>query len=131
MLLSDGSIVHFRERFRAAKCRWAIRSKRRAIARCWDSRSEHAEEIDRRYPKVVRRVGGYNLDEFVDQNKPVNLAKIMVGSEGTLGVVLEAKLNLVPLPKAKAVMVIGFEQLAGIADGGAGDSRTTNRRRWR
>ncbi len=41
----------------------------------------------------------------------MNLAKVMVGSEGTLGVVLEAKLNLVPLPKAKAVMVIGFEQL--------------------
>nr|MDP9115008.1 4Fe-4S dicluster domain-containing protein [Acidobacteriota bacterium] len=36
---------------------------------------------------------------------------IMVGSEGTLGVVLEAKLNLVPLPKAKAVMVIGFAEL--------------------
>ncbi len=44
-------------------------------------------------------------------SKPVNLAKIMVGSEGTLGVVLEAKLRLVPLPKAKAVMVIGFADL--------------------
>ena len=44
-------------------------------------------------------------------SKPVNLAKIMVGSEGTLGVVLEAKLKLVPLPKAKAVMVIGFADL--------------------
>ena len=53
----------------------------------------------------------YNLDEFVDQSKPVNLARIMVGSEGTLGVILEAKLNLVPLPKFKAVMVIGFEHL--------------------
>jgi FAD/FMN-containing dehydrogenase len=50
-------------------------------------------EIDRRYPKVLRRVGGYNLDEFTDPAKPVNLAKIMVGSEGTLGVVLEAKLG--------------------------------------
>src|SRR4029077_9603294 len=72
---------------------------------------EHAAEIDRRYPKILRRVAGYNLDEFVDQKKPVNLARIMVGSEGTLGVVLEAKVNLVPLPKFKAVMVIGFEEL--------------------
>src|SRR5262249_22731132 len=40
-----------------------------------------------------------------------NLAKIMVGSEGTLGVVLEAKLRLVPLPKAKVVMVICFRDL--------------------
>src|SRR3984893_9086171 len=108
VLLSDGSIVHFREMPRSevpagdtleAACYRAVLG----LAR------EHADEIDRRYPKVVRRVGGYNLDEFVDQSKPVNLAKIMVGSEGTLGVVLEAKLNLVPLPKAKAVMVIGFE----------------------
>ena len=53
--------------------------------------SEHAQEIDRRYPKVVRRVGGYNLDEFTDPAKPVNLSKLMVGSEGTLGIVLEAK----------------------------------------
>src|ERR1700681_1303701 len=110
VLLSDGSVVQFRERTRSdvpvgdtleAACYRAVLG----LAH------EHAEEIDRRFPKVVRRVGGYNLDEFVDQSKPVNLAKIMVGSEGTLGVVLEAKLNLVPLPKAKAVMVIGFEQL--------------------
>jgi FAD/FMN-containing dehydrogenase/Fe-S oxidoreductase len=71
----------------------------------------HADEIARRYPKIVRRVGGYNLDEFADPAKPVNLAKLIVGSEGTLGVVLEAKLRLVPLPKAKAVMVIGFADL--------------------
>ena len=76
-----------------------------------DLAAEHADEIDRRYPKILRRVGGYNLDEFADPSKPVNLAKIMVGSEGTLGVVLEAKLRLVPLPKAKAVMVIGFADL--------------------
>jgi len=110
VLLSDGSIVHFRERVRSD-----VPTGDTLEAACYRAvlglAQEHAAEIDRRYPKVVRRVGGYNLDEFVDQNKPVNLAKIMVGSEGTLGVVLEAKLNLVPLPKAKAVMVIGFEGL--------------------
>ena len=42
--------------------------------------------------------------------KPVNLAKLIVGSEGTLGIILEAKLNLVPLPKAKAVLVIQFQE---------------------
>src|SRR5205807_2061761 len=72
---------------------------------------EHADEVDRRFPKILRRVGGYNLDEFTDSSRPVNLAKIMVGSEGTLGIVLEAKLKLVPLPKAKAVMVIMFADL--------------------
>ena len=74
--------------------------------------AEYADEIDRRFPKVLRRVGGYNLDEFTQPDRPFNLAKMMVGSEGTLGVVLEAKLNLVPLPKAKAVMVVQFARSA-------------------
>ena len=72
---------------------------------------ELAGEIDRRFPKVLRRVGGYNLDEFVDPHKPFNLAKLMVGSEGTLGVMLEAKLNLVPLPAHKSVLAIQFATL--------------------
>jgi len=108
--LSDGSIAHFREIARSE-----IPVGDTLEAACYRTvlrlASEHAGEIDRRYPKILRRVGGYNLDEFVSASKPVNLAKIMVGSEGTLGVVLEAKLRLVPLPKAKAVMVIGFADL--------------------
>ena len=43
--------------------------------------AEHADEIDRRYPKVLRRVGGYNLNEFVD-SRPVNLAKMHGGLRG-------------------------------------------------
>lgn len=70
-----------------------------------------APEIDRRYPKILRRVGGYNLDCFVRPNEPFNLSKLLVGSEGTLGVILEAKLRLVPLPKAKALTVVHFEEL--------------------
>lgn len=72
---------------------------------------EYAGEIDRRFPKILRRVGGYNLDEFVKPDRPFNLSKLMVGSEGTLGVVLEAKINLVPLPAAKAVLAIQFADL--------------------
>ena len=68
-------------------------------------------KIDRRFPKVLRRVGGYNLDEFVDPAKPFNLAKLIVGSEGTLGLVVAAKVRLVPLPAAKAVLTIEFEAL--------------------
>jgi Fe-S oxidoreductase len=60
---------------------------------------------------VLRRVGGYNLDEFIRPGRRVNLSRLMVGSEGTLGVVLTAKLNLVPLPRAKAVMTIQFTDL--------------------
>jgi FAD/FMN-containing dehydrogenase/Fe-S oxidoreductase len=73
--------------------------------------SEHADEIDRRFPKVLRRVGGYNLDEFIPARVPFNLAKMIVGSEGTLAVILEATLNLVRLPKEKAVLVVQFREL--------------------
>jgi FAD/FMN-containing dehydrogenase/Fe-S oxidoreductase len=108
--LSDGSIVEFREFSRAHVPRGETLE-----AACYRSvlelASTHAAEIERRYPKILRRVSGYNLDEFTDAAKPVNLAKIMVGSEGTLGIVLEAKLRLVPLPKAKAILVIMFGDL--------------------
>ncbi len=108
--LADGSVAHFREIPREE-----VPAGETLEAACYRTvlrlASEHAAEIERRYPKILRRVGGYNLDEFADPAKPVNLAKILVGSEGTLAVVLEAKLRLVPLPKAKAAMVIGFAGL--------------------
>jgi len=110
VLLSDGSIVEFREIGRDE-----VPTGDSLEARCYRKvltlSAEHAEEIDRRYPKILRRVGGYNLERFVDTSAPVNLTKIMVGSEGTLGIVLEAKVRLVPLPKAKALMAILFDDL--------------------
>lgn len=69
------------------------------------------EEIERRYPKVMRRVGGYNLDAFPEEG-PWNLSHLIVGSEGTLATVLEAKLNLEPVPKTKVVSVAHFESVS-------------------
>jgi FAD/FMN-containing dehydrogenase/Fe-S oxidoreductase len=69
------------------------------------------EEVERRFPKILRRVGGYNLDEFTDPARPFNLVKLIVGSEGTLGIVVAAKVRLVPLPTAKAVLTIEFDDL--------------------
>jgi FAD/FMN-containing dehydrogenase/Fe-S oxidoreductase len=113
VVLADGSVAHFRPL--AADAAEAACAGSTLEAECYRrvlsvSRT-HADEIARRFPKVLRRVGGYNLDAFVDTGSPVNLAKLMVGSEGTLGVVVEAKLALVPLPKAKAVMAIQFHDL--------------------
>nr|NIV97117.1 FAD-binding protein [candidate division KSB1 bacterium] len=48
-----------------------------------ETATANKDEIDKRYPKILRRVGGYNLDEFVN-DQPFNLAKMIVGSEGTL-----------------------------------------------
>lgn len=70
----------------------------------------HAEEIDKRYPKILRRVGGYNLDEFI-KKQPFNLARIIVGSEGTLATITSVKLNLVPLPKVKVLGFVQFHNL--------------------
>jgi FAD/FMN-containing dehydrogenase/Fe-S oxidoreductase len=71
---------------------------------------QNKEEIKLRFPKVMRRVGGYNLDEFVYTDK-WNLAKLVCGSEGTLAVSLELKLNLEPLPKFKSVVVVHFAEI--------------------
>ena len=68
------------------------------------------DEIERRYPKVMRQVTGYALNEFVGTDQ-WNLAKLMVGSEGTLATVLEAKVNLEPLPKHKSLCVVHFAEL--------------------
>ncbi|WP_447555374.1 FAD-binding and (Fe-S)-binding domain-containing protein [Vreelandella sp. EE22] len=72
-------------------------------------------EIRAHFPKVLRRVGGYNLDLFDCQN-PIpydpqgraNLAHLFVGSEGTLGVSRRIKLRLSPLPEQKVLGVVNF-----------------------
>ncbi len=68
---------------------------------------ENAAEIGARYPNIPRRVSGYNLDEFLTDS-PFNLSRMVVGSEGTLCVVTEAKLNLVPRPTMTALSVLHF-----------------------
>ena len=110
--LSDGSVVTFGPV--SDRDLDGTRAGDTLEARCYrvvaELAEQHRDEIDRRFPKVLRRVGGYNLDAFTP-GRPFNLARLMVGSEGTLGVVLSAKLNLVPLPNAKAVLVIQFANL--------------------
>ena len=73
------------------------------------------EEIARRYPAVLRRVGGYNLDIYhpqsprpYTQDGSVNLAHLLVGSEGTLAYTQQLTLKLAPLPAAKALGVVNF-----------------------
>ena len=68
---------------------------------------QHKDEILARYPKIMRRVSGYNLDEFI-KPQPFNLSRILTGSEGTLATIVEAKMRLVPKPKWTAMDVIHF-----------------------
>ena len=74
--------------------------KIRAIA------AREAEEIEQRFPKVLRRVGGYNLDMLSDAGH--NMAHLLVGSEGTLAYSKRIHLKLSPLPRHKALGVCHF-----------------------
>jgi FAD/FMN-containing dehydrogenase/Fe-S oxidoreductase len=77
---------------------------------------EQAEEIERRFPKIMRRVSGYNLDDFVHQPGPMDVARMVVGSEGTLALVTEAKLRLHPLPRVKGLAAAHFQTLVEAAE---------------
>lgn len=65
--------------------------------------------IEERFPKVIRRVGGYSLDSFLEDDP--NLVKILCGAEGTLAFVTSVKVNLVPKLKCVAAMAVHFADL--------------------
>ncbi len=71
---------------------------------------EHADEIRARYPAHWRRVSGYNLNELVAE-RPLNMARVVVGSEGTLLTIVEAKVRLVRRPKQTALCVIHYRDI--------------------
>jgi FAD/FMN-containing dehydrogenase/Fe-S oxidoreductase len=70
--------------------------------------AREAVEIERRFPKVQRRVGGYNLDALVPGRNDINLAHILVGSEGTLAFSTKIELKLAPLLGRRAVGACHF-----------------------
>lgn len=73
---------------------------------------EHTDEIRKRYPKVMRRVGGYALDAFLD-NEQWNLSQLVTGSEGTLAIILEAVVKLTPLPKFQNMVIVHYDDRIG------------------
>ena len=112
VVLADGSLAHFRAlnpgeletRLDNTGLEGDIYRGIRSLAQ------ENAPEIEARFPKIMRRVSGYNLDEFLSDS-PFNLSRMVVGSEGTLCVVSEAKLNLVPRPTMTALSVLHFSNI--------------------
>jgi len=65
-----------------------------------------AEEIRTRFPDLLRRVGGYNIDELIDEHP--NFGRLLVGSEGTLGFFQRIHLDLQPLPAHKVLGICHF-----------------------
>src|SRR6516162_4939461 len=70
-----------------------------------------AEEIERRFPKVLRRVGGYNIDSISDSGH--NMARLLVGSEGTLAFFNEIELELQPIPAHRVLGICHFPTFYG------------------
>jgi FAD/FMN-containing dehydrogenase/Fe-S oxidoreductase len=70
-------------------------------------RDRYADEIRCRFPRIPRRVSGYNLDELLPENH-FNVARALVGSEGTLVTVLSAELDLMHSPPCRRLAVLAF-----------------------
>ena len=76
---------------------------------------EYADQIRARYPDIKRRVSGYNLDQLLPENG-FNVARALVGTEGTCVTVLQARLNLIENPKHKRLIVLGFKDIYTAGD---------------
>lgn len=70
-------------------------------------RDKYADLIRKKFPQIPRRVSGYNLDELLPE-KGFNVARALVGTEGTCVVILDATLKLMPKPGARSLVVLGY-----------------------
>ena len=87
----------------------------RALARrMWEIRLREAEELARRVPKVLRHVAGYNLHRL--KRPGLNLAPLLVGSEGTLAFFTSLKLDLARLPSQRLLGICRFPDLESALD---------------
>jgi len=78
-------------------------------------RDRYAEQIRLRFPDIKRRVSGYNLDQLLPENG-FNVARALVGTEGTCAVTLQARLRLVHSPAERVLLVLGFPDIFLAAD---------------
>src|SRR6266480_2665704 len=106
--LADGTLLHFGEvphdlaRVNSPESGLALFRDMLDLGR------REAAEISEKFPKVQRRVGGYNLDALVPRNAPNNMAHLLVGSEGTLAFTTKVELKLWPVIRNKVLGVCHF-----------------------
>ncbi|MCP3388288.1 FAD-binding protein [Bradyrhizobium sp. CCGB12] len=106
--LADGTLSRFGEVSRDLSDLGPGDSARALFRDMLDLGAREADEIATRFPKVQRRVGGYNLDALVPRNAPNNMAHLLVGSEGTLAFTTKVELKLWPVIRNKALGVCHF-----------------------
>ncbi len=80
-----------------------------------DLRDRYANLIRERYPKIPRRISGYNLDDLLPENG-FHVARALVGSEGTCVTILEVAGRLVWNPPARALLVLGYPDVFASGD---------------
>jgi FAD/FMN-containing dehydrogenase/Fe-S oxidoreductase len=78
-------------------------------------RDRHAEAIRTRYPKIPRRVSGYNLDDLLPE-RGFNVARALVGTESTCVTILQAELILIENPSARSLLVLGYPDVYTAGD---------------
>ncbi len=106
--LADGTQLRFGEVPRDLSHLGAADAGRDLFADLLALGEREAAEIAERFPKVQRRVGGYNLDALVPSNTPNNMAHLLVGSEGTLAFTTKVELKLWPIIRNKVLGVCHF-----------------------
>ncbi|WP_313695846.1 FAD-binding and (Fe-S)-binding domain-containing protein [Halorarum halobium] len=119
VVLADGSLVHAREIVLDSPEWEAVVGKfDREADLCRTVRGlveDNEAEIEERYPTLKRSVSGYNLHKVIYENddgeEVINLSKLFVGAEGTLGVIVEATVSLVTRPEETALALYCFEDL--------------------
>lgn len=78
-------------------------------------RDKYRDEIIKNFPQIPRRVSGYNLDELIKPG-PLNLCKIITGSEGTLGLATQIKVNIVEQPLHSGLCILFFDSMSASMD---------------
>ncbi|HEV8492344.1 MAG TPA: FAD-binding oxidoreductase, partial [Candidatus Angelobacter sp.] len=80
-------------------------------------RSHYGELVREKYPKIPRRVSGYNLDQLLPgEDGRFNLARALVGSEGTLVTILEAQVRLIDAKAERVILMLGYPNVYEAAD---------------
>jgi FAD/FMN-containing dehydrogenase/Fe-S oxidoreductase len=124
VLLDDGASAHFEPLDTAALDR-VLQGKDRVAGlhrTVRDVVARHEPAIREHFPRILRRVSGYNLDEFVpglpvrpvgwpDEPFRYNLSRLIVGSEGTLALVTGAWLKVLPAPAYQGLVVLSFDSI--------------------
>jgi FAD/FMN-containing dehydrogenase len=75
----------------------------------------HADLVRERYPDIPRRVSGYNLDQLLP-HQPLNVARLLVGTESTCALVTEALLSLTPSPAHRRLLILSYPSVFDAAD---------------